>query len=763
MNRSILLIISLLASFGTSVPSDCFGSATDSSIRIAHFEVGFAGKYKLGCWAPVFVTIDAPGGTELAIELTVPDGDGVPTTTTRTHIVPADPTAATSVVEMFCKIGRADGQIKLVVWSSEDTLPFATAVYDLESSDYRPLPSASHLVVALGASPNLQYAATRARYFKQTLTVVELGTEHRLPTQALGYDGVNKVFLSGSRPAVKQLLGKEKTAQALGNWIRQGGRLIMSIDGEEIKLSEGEGPLQRFLPGRIVESLPIRGLEPLELFANATDPLIKEDSRGQREAFVVPVLELERGNIVAALKQGSRTIPLLVLSSLGFGQITLLAVDVERPEFTSWNGTRNLIQKILSLDQQAEQQGNRLIRSELSHAGYDDLAGQLRSALDQFGEQGVWFIPFELLFLCGVVYLLLVAPGDYLFLQRILRKAELTWITFPSVVILCSVAAYMAANATKGDRLLVNQAEVVDIDVRTGQMRGACWFSLFSPQTQRFDLSTQFLPPVARSLASDTEDATRDSLLFSWMGLPGTGLGGMESPLVAPLFERGYRYGPAFSSLEQVPLSIGSTKCFSIRSHQSHARWMETQLQERNSGQDALVEGQITSHLKEPIRNCVLLHNGWAYPLGTLAPGKPYRIDRNQSVRTIRNYLARLGPLEMESDAERYQISRIFERMLLYQAAGGNSTIPLENNYLTQLDMSHLLESKEAILMGQIDSHSFEIKNDGQSLTDSQSLRGAIWRFVVPIQRFKPEDQTSFDSPRNTAHSTHASLASEDY
>ena len=762
MNRSILLIISLLASFGTPMPSACFGSSNDSSIRIAHFEIGFAGKYKLGYWAPVFVTIDAPGGTELTIELTVPDGDGVPTTTTRKHIVPIDSaTTLVSVVEMFCKIGRADGQIQLVVWSTENTLPAAAAVYDLKSVDYRPLPSASHLVVALGASPNLQYAATQARHFKRPLTVVELGTEQRLPTRGIGYDGVNEVFLAGSRPAVKQLLGKEKTTQALGDWIRQGGRLIMSIDGEETKLSEGQGPLQKFLPGRIVESLPLRGLEPLELFADATDPLVKEDSRGQREAFIVPVLELERGNIVAALKQGSRTIPLLVLSSLGFGQITLLAVDVERPEFTSWNGTRHLIQKILSLDQQAEQQGNRLSRSELAHAGYDDLAGQLRSALDQFGEQGVWFIPFELLFLCGVVYLLLIAPGDYLFLQRTLRKMELTWITFPSVVILCSVAAYMAANATKGDRLLVNQAEVVDVDVRTGQMRGACWLSLFSPQTQRFDLSTQFLPPTAQSLTSDTVDATHESLLFSWMGLPGTGLGGMESPLVAPLFERGYRYGPAFSSLKQVPLSIGSTKCFSIRSHQSHARWMETQLQERNSGQDALVEGQITSHLKEPLRNCVLLHNGWAYPLGTLAPGKPYRIDRNQSVRTIRNYLARLGPLEMESDAERYQVSRIFERMLLYQAADGNSTIPLANNYLTQLDMSHLLESKEAILMGQIDSHSFEIKNHGQPLTDSQSLRGAIWRFVVPIQRFKPKDQTSFDSP--TAHSTHASLASEDY
>ena len=697
--------------------------------------------------------------------LRCPDGDGVPTTTTRKHIVPADPTAATSVIEMFCKIGRANGEIQLVVWSSEDTLPVASAVYDLEAADYRPLPSASRLVVALGASPNLQRACSQNRNAKGLIAVVSLSEKDRLPSQSLGYDGVDEVFLSGSRPALLKLLQEKATLRALGDWIQRGGRLVISIGGEEAALLGEQGPLQRFFSGRLVESVPIRELQPLEVLAGGSDPLMKENDRGQRESFVVPSLEIEKGHVLSVVQHGGRGLPLLLVSSMGFGQVTLLAVDVEQPEFTSWNGTRNLIRNILSVTDSAEQKGKRANRGELAHAGYDDLAGQLRAALDQFEEQGVWFIPFELLFLCGIVYLLLIAPGDYLFLKRLRGKMELTWISFPLIVILCSLAVYIAARTTKGDQLLINQAEVVDIDTLTGQVRGACWFSLFSPQTQRFDLSAACRLPIRRIADSDQQVPHSDldsEVVFSWMGLPGTGLGGMESPLVAPLFERGYRYGSRLSSLEQVPLSIWSTKCFSIRYSGSVSKAMDATLSEKNAGDDALLEGSITSRLEYPLRNCVLLHNGWAYPLGTLEPNQTHPIDRDQSVRTIRNYLARLGPMEMESETERYQISRIFERVLLYRTSGGSATIPLENNYLHVLDMSHLLESREAVLMGQVDQSSFKIDNQGQALTDAQSLRGAIYRFVLPVRHFDSKRPTTTSNPKDTAPSSHSLLASED-
>ena len=191
------------------------------------------------------------------------------------------------------------------------------------------------------------------------IAVVSLNAKDRLPSQSLGYDGVDEVFLSGSRPSLLKLLQEKTTLRALENWIRRGGRLVISIGGEEAALLGEQGPLQRFFSGRFVEAVPIRELQPLEVLAGGSDPLMKEDDRGQRESFVVPSLEIEKGHVLSVVQHGGRSLPLLLVSSMGFGQVTLLAVDVEQPEFTSWNGTRNLIRNILSVTDAAEQKGKR--------------------------------------------------------------------------------------------------------------------------------------------------------------------------------------------------------------------------------------------------------------------------------------------------------------------------------------------------------------------------------------------------------------------
>ena len=164
-------------------------------------------------------------------------------------------------------------------------------------------------------------------------------------------------------------------------------------------------------------------------------------------------------------------------------------------------------------------------------------------------------------------------------------------------------------------------------------------------------------------------------------------------------------------------------------------------MSEKNSGDNALVEGLITNRLSQPLRDCVLLHNGWAYTIGTLMPGEPHTIDKNPSVRTIRNHLARLGPLELENETQRFDVQRIFERMLFHQAAEGGHGMALRNNYLTRLDMSYLLEQKSAILVGLADQRAFKIFDGGQLLSDAQSLRAAVYRVVLPIRPFQNQEK----------------------
>ena len=91
-----------------------------------------------------------------------------------------------------------------------------------------------------------------------------------------------------------------------------------------------------------------------------------------------------------------------------------------------------------------------------------DLGGQLRAALEQF--PGVRLIPFGWVAFFIFLYILLIGPGDYFFLKKVLKRMELTWITFPTIVVTVSLLAYYAAYLFKGNDLLVNQVDVVDVD-----------------------------------------------------------------------------------------------------------------------------------------------------------------------------------------------------------------------------------------------------------------------------------------------------------
>ena len=86
-----------------------------------------------------------------------------------------------------------------------------------------------------------------------------------------------------------------------------------------------------------------------------------------------------------------------------------------------------------------------------------DLSSQLRVALEQF--PGVKLIPFGWVAFFIFLYILLIGPGDYFFLKKVLKRMELTWITFPTIVITVSLVAYYAAYVLKGNDLLVNKVD----------------------------------------------------------------------------------------------------------------------------------------------------------------------------------------------------------------------------------------------------------------------------------------------------------------
>ena len=82
-------------------------------------------------------------------------------------------------------------------------------------------------------------------------------------------------------------------------------------------------------------------------------------------------------------------LPLVIRSPRGFGQVVFLAADLDQPPLAGWADRKLLAARLLDLP---------TAEAPLEDApaipyGYNDLAGQLRSALDQF--PGVCRVPIS--------------------------------------------------------------------------------------------------------------------------------------------------------------------------------------------------------------------------------------------------------------------------------------------------------------------------------------------------------------------------------
>ena len=75
---------------------------------------------------------------------------------------------------------------------------------------------------------------------------------------------------------------------------------------------------------------------------------------------------------------------------------------------------------------------------------------------------------------------------------------ELTWITFPTIVVTVSLVAYYAAYMLKGNDLLVNKVDVVDIDQAAGLHARQYLDQPFQPAEPRLHDPGHSLAPGSR-------------------------------------------------------------------------------------------------------------------------------------------------------------------------------------------------------------------------------------------------------------------------
>src|SRR5205085_8314289 len=129
----------------------------------------------------------------------------------------------------------------------------------------------------------------------------------------------------------------------------------------------------------------------------------------------------------------------------GRGNITYLAFSLDEAPFTLWDGRVDFLKTMINQFAPAVNANDRNQNfggGWRDGGGTHDVATSLQQSLDNFD---VNVVPFGYVALFIILYILVVGPLDYFILKHVFHKLEWTWITFPTVVLAVSIAAYFTA------------------------------------------------------------------------------------------------------------------------------------------------------------------------------------------------------------------------------------------------------------------------------------------------------------------------------
>jgi hypothetical protein len=507
-----------------------------------------------------------------------------------------------------------------------------------------------------------------------------------LPTGGPTQEFVTRLFTS-SDPTVA------RKRRALFEWVRRGGRLVVSAaDRADVVTASAEfsgytdttSPTKEWMPGILpvqvtaaakVKELKVGKTGSLNRFTLSYPERTLTDAQrdgvaklaGQVVGLTFPD-KLPPGSFaVAALKPTQKKTPfitlltvdqkaepLVVQSAFGLGRVTVVGFDLDRSPFTDaafaqnrtdfWEwlvgeaGDRGLAKPPADAPKgnanpnfnQGGFKGNQPQQyTSVTREGEDGVVQALRGNVDHYDEVPVISFGWVALFILG--YTLIIGPIEYILLKKLLGKLELTWITFPIIVLTVSGAAYFTAYAVKGQDLRMNKIDVVDIDLRTDPARprvyGRTWFTIFSP---RIDSYTVGVEPKENWANTRDDRGYTPVTTVDWFGIPKAG--GVSGG------NRGYTYeidprgdnSPQANGVSGVPIQVWSTKAFAANwsgSADPTAPPLTADLRRLPAGEN--VAGSVTYNLPlKDVEQAYLAHAGRVYAFEkAVVPGVPVSLS----------------------------------------------------------------------------------------------------------------------------------------
>lgn len=737
LTKVVLLLLAI--TFWSNREMAAAQAADSVQVEIKKVDWGFDGYHKLGKWSPLTAQIEVSGEAELQLVIESIDPDGA-TTSIPTMLQEIEGSGTHRLTGIF-KNGRIGGSLRVTIRDKNEQI-LASWSAPRDTFDPTVLRQRSTLIATVGECPLFSDQPSEtpippsiAGELVDSLQVVSVPDFESLPTDDMAYDTLDVLVVTANYAI------PESQNNALREWVRRGGKLILSV-GQGVEGYQNS-PLSSWVPIPVTGAGSARELAGLEQFVDQQSAI-----RFRQGLRTVPIANI--GEFDGTVLAKSRSGPILVRNNWGLGEVTLLGADTNQPPLSEWQDIGTLGYLILWGKQTSPTEIEKNKRNQLVHSGITDFQTQIRASQENFPD--IKRMPTWGVMVWVLGYMLLIGPIDYLIVRRLLRKPHLTWITFPIVVIASVGLAVQTASTTNARTLVLNQLELIDVDTtsETGILRSQSWATLYSPETRRYRVSAAAVP-VSTKQPVATDSVQR----VFWQGIPEETFGGMYRAGGFSLGRSTYRLAEDAMAIENLPISIWSTQNLESHWQTDQTELVTSQLVSSGFGH---LEGPIKHDFKAPIKNWMIAFGTQVYypdeaetsrNIQELLPGKPLILSRGTPGlmrRQLRNYLTgvtqtrverkdRLGDEVVSQETAYNALSRdpgqILRVLSFYKIAGGETYSGLKNHSMRTHDLSHLVDANKAVLFGQLDTSSIEYQVDGEAVPNTRQT--SFVRIVLPV------------------------------
>jgi hypothetical protein len=697
--------------------------------------VGIDGHYRVGCWTPLRLA-GRVSSTSDSLGIETLDGDGV-------RVIYQQSSEFAQGASGYMIAGSEGAPL---VVRRGDTVLHGTRfpLSGVPAAGPSMIPASMPWIIVIGDPLGMDTIGANSLLGRASSIGI---TRPRLPTSlpdhAIGYDGVDLVMITHSGIEFLSQLSAQQS-EALQSWFLGGGRMLLCL-GETSTEDVARVPwLKRFLP----ES--VHDVETVMFDASAVESYTSSQIR--LEPFRGINLPKDVGQVLI-LGRTTRKVstPIAVEYKLGLGRSTVVAGDLESPEFVAWPERLDLLTRLISDVLPKKSQEAAAVNRRTS---YSDLAGQMRGALDQFAVKRRF--SFSRIALIILALIALLGPLDYFLVNRFLRRPPLGWLTFPFVAIglsgllvwfstpdSTSASAAMASRSEKGSpSVQSNRVEFVDVDLASGTGRGFVWSYFYSHEARRIGLHGESTPEL-KMLTNSIQ-----SRLVAPFGYPGPSLGGIQIVGDASRMPP-YQVqldGTTSQKAKIVELAIAprSSKSLVTRYRFDANLTRDVKVSRRRGSE--LLEGSFTNPLPYDVLDGMLVFRNWAY----LLPTRFHTGATIASIDTLRQknfrwQLSRQQAVKSDSETEAWNptdsqsVGRIAEMLMFHQAVGGEHYTHLNHDILSELDLSSLLTDEQSMLIGRLERPlsrlSIHDANQSTNETEFPEATGlTLIRVSIPIR-----------------------------